>query len=105
MGRTRAELAARLREGFEANNFGPVLEVIAELEAPEAAPGDPVLETVGAVLGEPVAYEDEWVDRKAEELAREVKEAMARWMRSSAGRRTCWIASRTCRRIFRSSRG
>src|SRR5215472_3668485 len=38
MGRTRAELAARLREGFEANNFAPVLEVIAELEAPEAAP-------------------------------------------------------------------
>ena len=38
MGRTRAELAARLREGYEANNWGPALDVLGELEAPEAAP-------------------------------------------------------------------
>jgi len=38
MGRTRAELAARLREGYEANNWAPALDVLAELEAPEAAP-------------------------------------------------------------------
>jgi hypothetical protein len=70
MARTRTELAARLREGYDANNFAPVLEVIAELEAPEPTPmarapasaveaescGDPVLGK--AAIGEAVEVEE-----------------------------------------------
>jgi len=37
MVRTAKALAARLREGYEANNWGPALEVLSELEAAGAA--------------------------------------------------------------------
>jgi len=64
MARTRAELAARLREGYEANNWGPALDVLGELEAPEAAPvveaescGDPVLGK--GAIAEGAEHEDE----------------------------------------------
>jgi hypothetical protein len=59
MARTAKELAARLREGYEANNWAPALEVLAELEASAAPP--PVAAAAEAVeaasCGDPVLGE------------------------------------------------